>query len=290
MYTSMEEWLHHAEQKNLPLWKALQLNDCRESDISEAESFEKMHKLYKDMIRSDTEYEPAARSASGLVGGEAELLHQYRQEGKSMLGDFLGAVMERALRIAASNACMHVIVATPTAGSCGILPAVLISAQQYFENSDNEITQALYVAAGVGGVIAQRASISGAAGGCQAEIGSAAAMAGAALVYLRKGTGRQSAEAAAIALKGMLGLVCDPVCGLVEVPCVKRNVIGAVNAVSSAEMSLAGIRSQIPADQVFDAMGRIGRQMPAALRETALGGLATTPAAEEIARRLKRKL
>lgn len=290
MYTSMEEWFHHAEQKNLPLWKALQLNDCRESDISEAASFEKMHKLYKDMIRSDTEYEPAARSASGLVGGEAELLHQYRQEGKSMLGDFLGAVMERALRIAASNACMHVIVATPTAGSCGILPAVLISAQQYFENSDDEITQALYVAAGVGGVIAQRASISGAAGGCQAEIGSAAAMAGAALVYLRKGTGRQCAEAAAIALKGMLGLVCDPVCGLVEVPCVKRNVIGAVNAVSSAEMSLAGIRSQIPADQVFDAMGRIGRQMPAALRETALGGLATTPAAEEIARRLKRKL
>ena len=145
------------------------------------------------------------------------------------------------------------------------------------------------MAAGVGGVIAHRASISGAAGGCQAEIGSASAMAASALVFLQGGFAMQIVDASALALKGLLGLVCDPVCGLVEVPCVKRNVIGAVNAVSCAEMALAGIQSRIPADQVFDAMGKIGRQMPASLRETALGGLAATPTAKEIEERLKKK-
>ena len=162
-------------------------------------------------------------------------------------------------------------------------------ASQQFDYTDEEIVQALYVAAGVGGVIAHRASISGAAGGCQAEIGSASAMAASALVFLQGGFAMQIVDASALALKGLLGLVCDPICGLVEVPCVKRNVIGAVNAVSCAEMALAGIQSRIPADQVFDAMGKIGRQMPASLRETALGGLAATPTAKEIEERLKKK-
>lgn len=289
MYTSMEEWLRQSERENLPMWKILQQKDCLETGLTETESFAKMHALYKDMIRSDTEYDPALRSPSGLVGGEAELLRRHREAGKTMFSDFLSHVMERALRIAASNACMHVIVATPTAGSCGILPAVLISAQQQFDYTDEEIVQALYVAAGVGGVIAHRASISGAAGGCQAEIGSASAMAASALVFLQGGFAMQIVDASALALKGLLGLVCDPICGLVEVPCVKRNVIGAVNAVSCAEMALAGIQSRIPADQVFDAMGKIGRQMPASLRETALGGLAATPTAKEIEERLKKK-
>lgn len=289
MYTSMEEWLRQSERENLPMWKILQRKDCLETGLTETESFAKMHVLYKDMIRSDAEYDPALRSPSGLVGGEAELLRRHREAGKTMFSDFLSHVMERALRIAASNACMHVIVATPTAGSCGILPAVLISAQQQFDYTDEEIVQALYVAAGVGGVIAHRASISGAAGGCQAEIGSASAMAASALVFLQGGFAMQIVDASALALKGLLGLVCDPVCGLVEVPCVKRNVIGAVNAVSCAEMALAGIQSRIPADQVFDAMGKIGRQMPASLRETALGGLAATPTAKEIEERLKKK-
>lgn len=289
MYTSMEEWLRQSERENLPMWKILQRKDCLETGLTETESFAKMHVLYKDMVRSDAEYDPALRSPSGLVGGEAELLRRHREAGKTMFSDFLSHVMERALRIAASNACMHVIVATPTAGSCGILPAVLISAQQQFDYTDEEIVQALYVAAGVGGVIAHRASISGAAGGCQAEIGSASAMAASALVFLQGGFAMQIVDASALALKGLLGLVCDPVCGLVEVPCVKRNVIGAVNAVSCAEMALAGIQSRIPADQVFDAMGKIGRQMPASLRETALGGLAATPTAKEIEERLKKK-
>lgn len=289
MYTSMEEWLRQSERENLPMWKILQRKDCLETGLTETESFAKMHALYKDMIRSDAEYDPSLRSPSGLVGGEAELLRRHREAGKTMFSDFLSHVMERALRIAASNACMHVIVATPTAGSCGILPAVLISAQQQFDYTDEEIVQALYVAAGVGGVIAHRASISGAAGGCQAEIGSASAMAASALVFLQGGFAMQIVDASALALKGLLGLVCDPICGLVEIPCVKRNVIGAVNAVSCAEMALAGIQSRIPADQVFDAMGKIGRQMPASLRETALGGLAATPTAKEIEERLKKK-
>ena len=183
-----------------------------------------------------------------------------------------------------SNACMKRIVAAPTAGSCGVIPAALIPYLEcYPDTTEEDMVHALYLAGGFGNIITERASISGAEAGCQAEIGAASAMAAAALTFLRGGTPKACGNACAIALKNLLGLVCDPVAGLVEVPCVKRNVIGVVNAISSANLAMAGITSRIPADEVIDAMGEIGRHMPESVRETAQGGLAATPTGQKIA-------
>ena len=198
----------------------------------------------------------------------------------------MGLVMVRALRTAESNACMKRIVAAPTAGSCGVIPAVFLTAEEELHKTEDEMTGALYVAAAIGGIIACRASLAGASGGCQAEIGSASAMAAGALTYLEGGTAEMVRDATAMALSGLLGLVCDPVAGLVEVPCVKRNVIGAVNAVTSSEMALAGIQSRIPADAVIDAMKSVGSMMHGDLRESGIGGLAGTPTGREIREKL----
>ncbi|MGN1388872.1 MAG: L-serine ammonia-lyase, iron-sulfur-dependent, subunit alpha [Bulleidia sp.] len=286
MYSSLEKIIRRADEQNIPFWKAVQKHDCREEGRTEEESFQKMKEMYLAMKESDFEYDPDLKSSSGLVGGEAYKIHVRRANGEMIVGEFVSAVMERALRIAESNACMKRIVAAPTAGSCGVVPAVLLSIQERNRLSDDKMTEALFVAGGIGGVIARRASLSGAEGGCQAEIGSASAMAAGALTYLLGGSGKQIINAAAIALKGLLGLSCDPVAGLVEVPCVKRNVIGSVNAVTSAEMAMAGIESKIPPDQVIDAMRSIGHMMPCELRETAKGGLAATPAAQEITQKI----
>ena len=191
-------------------------------------------------------------------------------------------MIEKALKMGESNACMKRIVAAPTAGACGVVPAVMLPMQEACGYSDDEMTRALYVAAGIGGVIASRAFISGAQGGCQAEVGSAASMAAGAAVYLRGGDASAIAHSAAMAMKNLLGLVCDPVAGLVEVPCVKRNVAGAVVALSAADMALAGIRSKIPPDEVIDAMRSVGQNMPVCVRETGEGGLAATPAGERM--------
>ena len=194
--------------------------------------------------------------------------------------------MARAIKKGESNACMKRIVAAPTAGSCGVIPAVLISMEEKDGYSQQKMIEALFVSAGIGEVISERASISGAQGGCQAEIGAASAMAAAAVTYLKGGSSRQIADAAALALKSLLGLVCDPVAGLVEVPCVKRNVIGAVNAITSSDMVIAGIESRIPADEVIDAMGEVGSLLPCSLRETSQAGLATTPTGLEVTERM----
>ena len=185
--------------------------------------------------------------------------------------------MAGALRMGECNACMKRIVAAPTAGACGVLPAVLLPYETEFGATHDQLVEALYVASGFGMIIASRASISGAEGGCQAEIGSAAAMAAPALVHLQGGSPEQMANACAMAVKNLLGLVCDPVGGLVEVPCVKRNVIGAMDALSAAQMALAGIESRVPPDQVLDAMREVGQSLPPSLRETGKGGLAATP-------------
>ena len=197
-----------------------------------------------------------------------------------------GEVIAEALSMAESNACMCRIVAAPTAGACGVLPAVLMPLCHREDLNQQQILEALYVASGIGAVVAHRASIAGASGGCQAEIGTASAMAAGALVAIRGGNARQIGHAVAMTLKNLMGLVCDPVAGLVEVPCVKRNVIGAMNAVSAADMALAGIESRIAVDEVIDAMGDVGRRMPVEFRETALGGLAATPTGQEVKRRM----
>ena len=243
-----------------------------------------MRHLWQVMQATSRDYDPAQRSRSGLSGGDAAKVEQAHQEGKSLGGDYLAAVTAEALKTAECNACMKRIVAAPTAGSCGVLPAVLIPLTDERDVPEETILQALYIAAGFGQVTALRASVAGAQGGCQAEIGTASAMAAAALTHILGGAAQQCADAYAMALANLLGLVCDPVAGLVEVPCVKRNVIGAVNAVSAANMAVAGITSRIPVDEVIDAMGEIGDALPADLRETGLGGLAGTPTGRKIAR------
>lgn len=286
MFHGLQQIAEKCEKDNQEFWKLILLEDSREKSISEAEVFEKMKGMYQAMKAADMSYD-GKKSASGMVGADGQKLAEYHQTGNSILGSFVQSVMERAVRTGECNACMKRIVAAPTAGSCGVLPAVLISYQQETGCSDKEIAEALFVAAGIGGVIAERASIAGAQGGCQAEIGSASAMAAGAMVHLQGGSSRQIIHAAAIALKGLLGLVCDPVAGLVEVPCVKRNVIGAVNAVTSADMAMAGVVSVIPPDEVIDAMDEIGRNMPKQYKETSEGGLAVTAMAKEIVRQLQ---
>lgn len=282
MFESIEELCKIEEESGTPLWKLVQQDDCKERAIEEDASFALMKKMYTAMKESALEYDCNMKSNSGLVGGEAGLLRKYLDEGQPLVGEFAGRVMELALRVAEGNACMKRIVAAPTAGSCGVVPAVFIATQEKLGLSDDKMTEALYVAAGVGAVIASRASLAGAEGGCQAEIGAASSMAAAGLVYLKGGTGRECANAAALALKNLLGLACDPVAGLVEVPCVKRNVCGAMNAVTSAELTMAGIESRIPADEVFDAMSSIGKSMSPDIKETGNGGVAATPTGERI--------
>lgn len=222
------------------------------------------------------------RSLSGLVGGDAAKVEQYRLTGKTLTGDRLNFAVARALAVAEVNATMGKIVAAPTAGSCGVLPAVLLTVEDVVHPESRDMVLALFTAAGLGMVIADRANVSGAEGGCQAEIGSAAAMAAAAAVELAGGSPAQTAHAGAMALKSMLGLVCDPVAGLVEVPCVKRNATATAIALAAAEMALAGIESAIPIDEVIDTMARIGKEMPCSLKETAQGGLAVTPTGQKI--------
>ena len=277
MYKSLADICVETEQKKLSFWKIIQKEDCLEENMTTEQSFAEMQRIYQAMKEADQKYDPALKSASGLVGTEGEKVRKRRMNGEMISGELIGLVMEKALKITESNACMKRIVAAPTAGSCGVVPAVLLSIQEKKEFSDEQMTKALYVAGGIGGVIAARASLSGAEGGCQAEIGSASAMAAGALTYLLGGDAQCMIQAGALALKGLLGLACDPVAGLVEVPCVKRNVIGAVNAITSADMALAGICSKIPPDEVIDAMRSIGRNMSTDIRETGKGGLAGTP-------------
>lgn len=286
MYKSLEEICQEEEKTGKPFWKIVQEDDCKEQGISEAEGFEQMRSMYRAMKAADEEYDPELKSASGLVGSEGKKMMDARKAGNLLCGDFIGKVMEKALKTGESNACMKRIVAAPTAGSCGVVPAVFLSVEEERHFSEDKMVEALYVAAGIGGVIASRAFLAGAAGGCQAEIGSASSMAAGGVTYLLGGDARAIANAAALAMKNLLGLACDPVAGLVEVPCVKRNVMGAVNALTSADLTMAGIFSKIPPDEVFDAMRAIGRSMHEDIRETGKGGLAGTPTGIEISERM----
>ena len=279
-YHTLQELQELAVHQKKEIWQIVQQEDMDASERTQEQSYEKMHQMYEAMKYADASYNGNLRSASGRAGGDGEKLHQYNASGKNLCGAFIGLVMEKAIKMGESNACMRRIVAAPTAGSCGVLPAVLLSFEEQFSATEEQMVQALYVAAGIGKVIAENAFIAGAAGGCQAEIGSAAAMSAGALAYLQGADPQTVMHAAALSLKNMLGLACDPVGGLVEVPCIKRNSYGAVNAVTSAQLALAGIRSAITPDDVIDSMRRIGNQMPTCLKETSEGGLATSASAE----------
>ena len=279
-YHTLQELQELAVHQKKEIWQIVQQEDMDASERTQEQSYEKMHQMYEAMKYADASYNGNLRSASGRAGGDGEKLHQYNASRKNICGAFIGLVMEKAIKMGESNACMRRIVAAPTAGSCGVLPAVLLSFEEQFSATEEQMVQALYVAAGIGKVIAENAFIAGAAGGCQAEIGSAAAMSAGALAYLQGADPQTVMHAAALSLKNMLGLACDPVGGLVEVPCIKRNSYGAVNAVTSAQLALAGIRSAITPDDVIDSMRRIGNQMPTCLKETSECGLATSASAE----------
>ena len=283
---SMKEIFERSARENIPFWEIVLQYDMEERQVSRQASMAKMLSTWQAIQDAADSYTGTQRSVSGLVGGDGLKMRLYARRGESIGGEFRDEVIVQAISMAESNACMRRIVAAPTAGSCGVVPAVLLPLCEREHYTQHELLEALYVASGIGAVIAYRASISGAAGGCQAEIGTASAMAAGALVSLRGGTNEQIGHAVAMALKNLMGLVCDPVAGLVEVPCVKRNVIGAVNAISAADMALAGIESRIPVDEVIDAMGEVGRRMPVEFRETALGGLAATPTGKAVKERM----
>ena len=277
-YSSVAGIVAAAEQAGLPISRLVLNQQALQMEQSEESIYEHMKSNYRVMAEC---IEPGCkkdlRSTSGLTGGSAYKMRRIAESGTSLTGSFLSGALYRALAVSELNASMGRIVAAPTAGSCGILPAALLTMQEEKNIPERDCVMSLFTASAVGMVIANNASLAGAQGGCQAECGSAAAMAAPALVHLQGGSPEQMANACAMAVKNLLGLVCDPVGGLVEVPCVKRNVIGAMDALSAAQMALAGIESRVPPDQVLDAMAEVGRSLPPSLRETGKAGLAATP-------------
>ena len=281
-YKSISEIVNAASSAGKTISEVVLADQAEQLCISPDALFERMDarlSVMEDSVKAGMN--PALRSTSGLTGGDASRMWDHAASG-GICGGFTNRAMARALAVSENNAAMGKIVAAPTAGSCGILPGAVVSMLDEGRCSREAAVMALFTAGAFGMVIAQNASIAGAEGGCQAECGSAAAMAAAALVELMGGTPQQCAHACAMAIKNQLGLVCDPVAGLVEIPCIKRNVSGVAIAFSSADMALAGIESKIPADECIGAMREVGCSIPSALRETAKGGLAATPTGERL--------
>lgn len=287
MYNKANEIINQTKENNCRISDIVLQNECKITECSEEEVRNKVKAILKVMRdASQSGIDKETMSVSGLIGGNAVKAENYRKTNKTVCGDVVNRAIARALSTSEVNASMGRIVAMPTAGASGIVPAAVITAAENINADDDHIIDALFTASGIGQLIKKNATISGAEGGCQAECGAGAAMAAAAIVELYGGTPEMALDAAAIALKSVLGLVCDPVAGLVEVPCSKRNATGVVNAMACADMALAGIKSAIPFDEVVDAMYRIGKALPAALRETSMGGLATTPTGEAVRCRL----
>ena len=283
---SIQDIFDEIERSGKPFWQVVRDADAEEKQLPPEQSMAQMGRTWQAMRESVEQYQADRRSVSGLVGGDGARMRAYNESAHPLTGPYLREVIATALCVGEANACMQKIVAAPTAGACGVLPAVLVPLYQQGGITEEEVIRGLYVAAGIGVVIGYRACIAGASGGCQAEIGSASAMAAGTLVALRGGDHHQIGHAVAMALKNLMGLICDPIAGLVEVPCVKRNVIGAVNAVSCADMALAGVTSRVPVDQVIDCMGDVGKRLPVEFRETALGGLADTPFGREVKKKM----
>lgn len=282
-FSTIKELVEITEKENKKISDIMVESEMEETGRSKEEIFEQMRNslfVMKEAIhRGLTE---DIRSRSGLTGGDGKKLGKYLEEGRFLSGATILEAVSKAVATSEVNAAMGTIVATPTAGSVGVLPGTIFAAANKLNSTEEEMIRALFTAGAIGLVIANNAFISGAAGGCQAEIGSATAMAAAAVVEMAGGTPEQSAQALGIALKNLLGLTCDPVAGLVEVPCVKRNAMGAALAMISGDMALAGLKSVIPPDEVIETMYRIGCALPISLKETALGGLAATPTAKKL--------
>lgn len=277
-YDAVSELVAEAERSGKKISELVLDDQAAVCETSKKKLYKKMFKSFRIMQSSvEDGMEEDTRSVSGLTGGSAWKMKQQVDAGKNICGSLFGHAMTMALAVSETNACMGKIVAAPTAGSCGILPAVLLSVMEEKNIPEEDVVMSLFTASALGLVIANKASIAGAEGGCQAECGSASAMAAGALVEMCGGTPQMVADACAIAIKNILGLVCDPVAGLVEIPCIKRNAMGTANAFTAAELALAGITSAIPVDEVIWAMKKVGDSMAVTLKETGEGGLAATP-------------
>lgn len=280
MYKSIESMIADAVARALPLPQVVELAESEESGRPVAEIRDRVRRtllVMRDAV--DEGLKGEVRSRSGLTGGRAAKLWRH---GPRLLGERTTATLARAIATLEVNAAMGLIVAAPTAGAAGVLPSIVVAAGEYLGADEERLIDAMLVAGGVGAVVAHRASLAGAEGGCQAETGSAAAMGAAAVTWLGGGSHEQVATSVALALQGMLGLICDPIGGLVEIPCIYRNASAAMQAMAAAEMALAGLDFPVSADEVIDVMGEVGRNMPVEYRETALGGLAATRSARRL--------
>lgn len=285
MISTIEELVTTAEKRGCKVSILVKELEAKSTGRSVEELFKRM-KSYFEVMReaANRGVTSEVRSISGITGGEGRKMWNAAE--RALSGSTLAKAAARAMAVANVNASMGKIVAAPTAGSCGILPGAVLTIGEKLSKTDEEIVDSLFTAAEVGRIIALNATLAGAEGGCQAECGAASAMAAAAVVELAGGSPRQVAHAVAIALKAVMGLVCDPVAGLVEVPCIKRNAMGAVQAILAADMAIAGIESVIPADEVISAMKEVGRMMPDRLKETAMGGVAATPTGKKLSEKI----
>lgn len=284
MYNHIKEIVADSEKTDKPISELIIEQECQMSGLPREKVWNKMKynlETMRDAVKKGRSGN-GVFSSTGLTGGEAVKIKKYIEKGHTLSGDTIMTAVQNAVATNEVNAAMGVICATPTAGSSGTLPGVLFLLEKRLNLTEEQMIRFLFTAGGFGMVIANNAEIAGATGGCQAEVGSASAMGAAAAVEAAGGTAEQSAQALSIAMSNLLGLVCDPIAGLVEVPCVKRNAIGAGNALIAADMALAGCTSVIPADECIDAMKKVGHQMPASLRETGIGGLAGTPTGQAI--------
>ena len=282
-YKSLASIVKAAEESGCAVSAMVLGQQAQQLEQSEEEVYKRMEATYRVMAECiEPGCDPQLRSTSGLTGGSAYKMRETARRGKSLTGSLMAGALYRALAVSELNASMGRIVAAPTAGSCGILPAAVLTMQEEWKLPEQACVMSLFTASAVGMVIAENACLAGAQGGCQAECGSASAMAAAAITELAGGTPQMISNAVAIALKNILGLVCDPVAGLVEIPCIKRNASGVAGAFVAAELALAGIESAIPADEVIWAMKKVGDAMHDSLKETAEGGLAATPTGQKL--------
>ncbi len=288
MFNKGEELLRLCNENNKKISEIVIEKEIKTTNISYDELMNRMKDTLSVMKSSATSaLNQEVKSVSGLTGGDSKKVEEYKNSGNTLTGGFMVSAMAKALSTSEINASMGKIVAAPTAGASGILPSALLSAGERLNLTDEQLIMGLFTAAAIGQIVAKNATVSGAEGGCQAECGTAAAMAAAAIVEMAGGTPDVSLNAASFALVNIMGLVCDPVGGLVEYPCALRNASGVVNALTSADLALAGVKSLVPFDEVVDAMYKVGKLLPESLRETALGGVATTPTGEILRRRIQ---
>lgn len=286
-FSNSVELLALCQTHQMPIWQVMLSREVEMSKKTEAEIRSRMQDSLDVMKQAiEAGLKPGVKSVSGLIGGEAYKLNAYGQTAEPLSGASMFKAITNAMSVIEVNASMGKIVASPTAGSCGILPGALVTTGIERGKSDEELVSALLTGAAIGFLFSRNATVAGAEGGCQAETGTASAMAAAGIVEMMGGTPEQAISAAAFTIKNILGLVCDPIAGLVECPCAKRNALGSANAIISADMALAGILTIIPLDEVIETMYKVGKILSPTLKETAMGGLAVTPTGIQITKKI----